>query len=295
MEQNKRDKIQKLLKEKQDKIYGVKGFGFGKKAIDNVDMTRRSVDFVGNTYYYVDRDMDVLVKGAATKTIADNGPDSGADVMIKHQADHYLDTSHMVGKLTALKEEEYEQGKYGITATSLIPDHAKGNENLTNYQMRMYDQHSIGFIYRDLSIADKTSKMENERENWNEIYPQLLNPEKADELGFFFVVKEIELWEISVVAYGANQLTPYLGSKGANKDTAMNGLFSRLDILKGQYGQETKSGKKNIELQIRQIKQMMNEVVNWKPSAKDILFEPSDPDTITAAQLSDAINKFKLF
>jgi hypothetical protein len=215
--------------------------------------------------------------------------------MIKHQADHYLDTSHMVGKLTALKEEEYEQGKYGITATSLIPDHAKGNENLTNYQMRMYDQHSIGFIYRDLSIADKTSKMENERENWNEIYPQLLNPEKADELGFFFVVKEIELWEISVVAYGANQLTPYLGSKGANKDTAMNGLFSRLDILKGQYGQETKSGKKNIELQIRQIKQMMNEVVNWKSSAKDILFEPSDPDTITAAQLSDAIEKFKLF
>jgi hypothetical protein len=65
--------------------------------------------------------------------------------------------------------------------------------------------------------------------------------------------------------------------------------------LKGQYGQETKSGKKNIELQIRQIKQMMNEVVNWKSSAKDILFEPSDPDTITAAQLSDAIEKFKLF
>ncbi len=295
MEQNKRDKIQRLLKEKQDKIYGVKGFGNGAKAIENVDMTRRSVDFVGNTYNYVDHDWDVLVKGAAVKTIADNGPDSGADVIIKHQSDHVLATSHMVGKLTALKEEEYEKGKYGITATSMLPDHAKGNEHLTNYQMRMYDQHSIGFMYRDLGIADKESEMESERENWNEVYPQLINPEKADEMGFFFVVKEIELWEISVVPYGANQLTPYLGSKGADKNTILTGLFSRLDILKGQYGQETKSGKKNIELQIRQIKQMMKEVVNWKPSAKDTLIEPSDPDTMTASILSDAVEKFKLF
>ncbi len=289
-------KLQQLLQEKQNTLYGVKGFGDGNKAIENVDMTKRSVDFVGNTYYYVDKVGDVLVKGAAKKSINDNGPKSETEDQIRHQSDHFLDLDHIVGKLTYLNEEEYAPGKYGLTATSYIPEHAEGNKHLINYQMRIYSQHSIGFLYRNVEVASLIYGEKKAKDNWKEYYPQLLNPSEADRLEYFFVVKEIELWEISVVNFAANKLTPYLGAKGVDNNTLLTSLFMRLDSLKKQYGENTKSSKKNIELQIKQIKQMMNEIINCKPSTKDtLLHEPSENDTLMLQALSNAISDFKLY
>lgn len=260
---------EQLLREKKQTIYGVKAFN--SKADLEVSGGERTVSFVGNTYYYADAVLDVLVDGAAKKTIKENGPGSDAEDKINHIADHKLDTDHLIGRFVELGEGQYEHPKYGeltgILGSSFIPDTTRGDEYLLNYINKMYNQHSIGFLYRDLMLADKESTYEEHRKNWDEYYPQIINKELVDKYGFFFVVKEIELWEISTVMKGANKLTSTLGVKSDDPQTALIELYNRLEILNGLY-KSGNASKKKTELQIRQIKQMMSEIVNERPLGK---------------------------
>ena len=280
---------QQMLDEKKRTLYGVKAFNAGNKA--DVNTSNRTVSFVGNTYYYADAFLDVLVSGAAKKTIADNGPTSTAEEKINHIADHKLDTDHLIGRFTKLEEGTYEHQKYGelkgIISDSFIPETQKGDEYLMNYENKMYNQHSIGFMYRDLILADKESVNQSDRMIFEEYYPQVINKEVIDKYGFFFVVKEIELWEISTVMRGANKLTTTLGIKSDDSNTALIELYNRLEILGGMY--KSSSSKKNIELQMRQIKQIMSEIVNDKSQIK-VTEKPTEDSILTT---DDIKNWFK--
>ena len=280
---------QQMLDEKKRTLYGVKAFNAGNKA--DVSTSNRTVSFVGNTYYYADAYLDVLVSGAAKKTIADNGPTSTAEEKINHIADHKLDTDHLIGRFTKLEEGTYEHQKYGelkgIISDSFIPETQKGDEYLMNYVNEMYNQHSIGFMYRDLILADKESVNQSDRMMFEEYYPQVINKEVIDKYGFFFVVKEIELWEISTVMRGANKLTTTLGIKSDDSNTALIELYNRLEILGGMY--KSSSSKKNIELQMRQIKQIMSEIVNDKSQIK-VTEKPTEDSILTT---DDIKNWFK--
>ena len=262
--------------EKLNKIFAVKSSN--DDSVKDVDLSRRHVEMNWNTYFFIDSDYDMLVPGAAKKSINDKGPDSEAGWKIKHQKDHFIGTDYQIGIVKEL-EEVRQNNNYFIRAVSKIPQTTKGNDYLINYQEGLFDQHSIGFIYRDLAFAGKESEFETERENWEKYYPLALNPEKADKDGFFFIVKEIELWEGSVVTFGANQLTPFLGVKGENKENIKLKLYNRIDILQKQLrtGKQSDEMMKNFELNILQIKQIISDLV--EPLSKmDTLKEPFKKD-----------------
>jgi len=267
-----------LLKRKKENTYfGIKNAGA--LSIKDVDVNKRTVTGVLNTYFWIDSDYDMLIPGVATRTIKNSGPQSNAIAKIKHQADHVLDTEHIVGKYQILKETVIND-KTVLYFESKIPETSKGNDHLINYQSEIYDQHSIGFRYVDYVLAEKDSINELHRQNWDDFYPLAINKEVANEFGMFYVVKEIQLFEGSVVMFGANSLTAYLGSKSTDKKNIKLDLLNRTkkmtDILKN--GKLTDDGFKDLQLQLLQNQQIISEIEFNNEPAKKITPTPGSID-----------------
>ena len=271
------NRIEELKKNKMSKFYPVKGQN--QNSVKQVDFNRRTVQFIGNTYYHVDSDLDILIEGAAKKTISDRGPASNANAKIKHLSDHKMSVEKMVGKPIVIEETKMD-GKTVIYCESEIFETPAGDEHLVKYQTGGYDQHSIGFRYVDIEYAEKDSENSDAKAYWNEYFPQLLNPDEAERYDYFWVVKEIELYEISVVTFGANSLTPVIGVKSKDKETMAFELATRLNSMQKQFTEEIKTGKqgkefvRTMDLQILQIKQVIDDLLNNQPSLKDTLKEP---------------------
>lgn len=269
----------KTLKEKLDTHFGVKT---SNSNLDiKVEDEARTIKAIANTYFLIDSDQDMLVPGSASKSINDRGPSSNATAKIKHQSDHILSSKSVVGRITKLEEKEIN-GNTVLYFESFIPETRKGNDDLENYKQGLYDNHSIGFRYKKLDLAVKDSTNESERKLWDEFIPKALNPEKAEEAGFFWVVKEIELFEISVVSFGANKLTPFLGSKSKDANSKIKSdLFERIDNLNEQLKltANTKDDRKNIGLEFLQLKQIINDLELHEPSKKSTHIEPDNTDT----------------
>jgi len=258
-----------------------------------VDEGDRIVKGIANTYFFIDEDYDMLVTGCALKSIKDRGVESKAVSKIKHQADHSLKTSEVVGRLTVLDERVVDK-KTVLYFESKIPKTLKGDDHLQNYIEGVYENHSIGFRYRDIRFAKKDSEIAKERNLWNEYYPLALNPKKADENGYFFVVKEIELFEISVVSFGSNSLTPNLTGKG--KDFIKNikaEINTRLESLNEQLKMNADvEDFKTIDLEILQLRQIVEDLELKEPLKIDTQEdEPLKIDT----QEDDESGKHKLF
>lgn len=251
------------------------------KSVKAIDAENRIVKLIANTYFFIDNDWDMLIPGCAKKSINDRGPKSDANAKIKHQSDHLLNTKNVVGRFIVLDERQID-GLEVLYGESHIPETTKGNDDLVNYQDEIYDNHSIGFIYKNLIWASKDSEDELSRAAWDEFFPLAINPEKADEIGGFWVVKEIELFEISVVSYGSNELTPNLTGKSKDgEDKIKVNLFERLDELNRQLksNAETKGQKRQVDMGFLQVKQIITEMKLEQPSKKGTHNEPPNDDT----------------
>ena len=90
----------------------------------------------------------------------------------------------------------------------------------------------------------------------------LVNPEDAVKAGIMFVIKEIELFEGSTVAIGANQLTPFLGVKSGNIDLQKVKLNDKITLIEKQLkkGKQSDETLYEMSIQLRQIKQLINEI-----------------------------------
>jgi hypothetical protein len=69
------------------------------------------------------------------------------------------------------------------------------------YKNNEIDQHSVGMIYVNIDLAVNNPESELEFKNWNEVYPLLGNPEKADAKGYFWIIREAKLKEYSCVLW----------------------------------------------------------------------------------------------
>lgn len=277
------------LQDKIAKLYSVKSIGLDVK----VDEEERIVKGVGNTYYFIDSDQDMLVAGCSLKSIKDRGPQSKAVAKIKHQTDHSLSVDKTVGKFTVL-EERVLNGKTVLYFESKIPKSSKGDDHLANYKEGVYDNHSIGFRYRKIELAKRDSTISKEKKLWEEFYPKALNPKKADEVGYFFVVKEIELFEISVVSFGANSLTPNMTGKDKNYSKNIKAeIQKRLESLNEQLKVNADVEEvKTIDLEFLQLKQIIHDLELKEPSKIDTPQEPLTIDT-PEEEKSQTINLLK--
>lgn len=283
----------KTFQQKLATHFGVK-ISEGDLTVKEVDADARTIKAIANTYFLIDSDFDMLVTGCAIKSINDRGVNSNAVAKIKHQSDHVLNTKNTVGRITVLDERVIDNNTV-LYFESFIPETRKGLDDLINYQENIYDNHSIGFRYKVIEVADPDGD-EQEQKNWAEFYPKALNPEVADRLGFFWVVKEIELFEISVVSYGANKLTPYLGSKSKEDNNRVKAeLLERIDNIAQlkSTADSSKESRKNIELETLQLKQIITELKLEKPLKKSTqkINEPDNTGTDSKEDSTQLINQ----
>lgn len=251
------------LDQRKAKEYAVKSAD-NPVVIQDVDLHKRIVTGLYNTYNFFDSDCDVILPGAAQKSITERGPDSSSVVKIKHLCFH--DWTQLPGKIQVLKESPVtvEGNKVtGIYFETKMADTTLGNDTLINYQQEVYDNHSIGFQFLDGEWID------SEATGWAKMISKLINPEAAEEAGFAYLWKEIRLYEGSTVAFGANELTPYLGVKDLNnKDALALKVMDRLEKLNKQLTSGTQSDEmmQTFEMQVKQLRQIISELFLKGPS-----------------------------
>jgi HK97 family phage prohead protease len=131
-----------------------------------------------------DADQDIILKGAFTKSLNERGVTSTTARKIAYLYQH--DMSRPIGRFTALAEDE--KGLYFEAELDNIP---LANDVLEQYKSGTLNQHSIGFRY----IADKVDYSKSEDT---------------------YYIKEVDLFEGSVVTMGANENTPFVGLKADN-------------------------------------------------------------------------------
>ena len=216
-------------------FYNIKSL---KNAIVDVDMSKRTVTGYFAKFDNIDSDGDKIKGGAFMKTIAESGP-MGAN-RIKHLKNH--NPAQMIGKLTMLKEDGN-----GLYFESVMSTNSHGKDALIEYQEGLLTEHSIGF---QIMQSDQT------------------NPD-------FQLLTELKLWEGSAVTWGANELTPVVGIKGENITT--EDLVQRLDRLYKacKMGELSDDYLSSVEIEVKQLQQILTEKLESKPSEEDTLTSDS--------------------
>lgn len=293
--------------------YSVKTNGLIQLSIKDVDTSKRTISGVGNAYNYLDSQLDVIMPGAAKRSIISKGPQSDAVAKIKHALNH--DLSLLPGKMTMLEEKEVNikgENVMCLCFESKLSDTTLGNDTLTNYLSGIYDNHSIGFKYLKYKFLNPQAHGNSEEgKEWNDFKSQISNADEYEELSSaipdwmgddgkkVLKVDELNLFEISTVAFGANSLTPYLGNKSAKQtpDTILLQLHNRLKKLESAIKNGTQSDDMmhNILLQIEQIKSLHDEIFQdlQIKTALEQKFNPTK-ETNNDAEFQKQMNDFKL-
>jgi hypothetical protein len=195
-------------------IFFVKGDKIVKADEEGIseDATSLRVKVVANTALYMDSQMDVLIPDCWKTTIKQRKG------MIPHLHDHIHEIGAEIGDVVDIYSQDISLSDLGINKTGktqclIFETDVKKSYNeivFNKYKNKKIKQHSIGLQYIKLDIAINDKDSEKEYNFWKKYYDQLINPEMADERGFFFVIQEIKLLENSAVLFGSNELTPTL-------------------------------------------------------------------------------------
>lgn len=153
-------------------------------SIKDMDLKQGIVTGYAASFNTLDSDNDIILPGAFSKTIKDQGPES-IQPRIKHLLNH--NTSQPLGKPTILKED-----LTGLYYESQVGSHSLAVDFLKMVDSGLITEHSIGF-----STIKKT--VVNPDADWRDQQTQ---------------IHEVKLWEFSsLTAWGANQYTPLVGVK----------------------------------------------------------------------------------
>lgn len=196
----------------------------------------------------LDADYDVIRKGAFTKSIKENGPNSLGNRRIAHLRNH--DWDRQIGKILELYEDEK-----GLVFVSKLGRSTEGKDALYDYQDGILREHSIGFNY----INDKMKFVE-----------------KSDysEEGHFDIF-EVKLWEGSGVTFGSNSITPVI--EAAKDSGDVSPVLVKLKEMENSFLKALKEGKgtdlrlEQIEARFKQIQQIKDSLISEKPSIKDTM------------------------
>ena len=160
----------------------------------------------------LDSDMDIIRKGAFSKSISERGPQTNSNRQIKFLHQHQV--KEPIGIYKMLMEDET-----GLYAEVQIENTPFGDVILERYNSGIYKEHSIGFQYvfdkcNWIQIPKSQVPIELQECDDNCIEPE---QEQTDTINAF-ECKELNLFEGSVVTFGANENTPFLGFKGNSDD-----------------------------------------------------------------------------
>jgi len=164
---------------------------------------------VGNTYLWMDSHEDVHAKGCFSKSIKENKN-------IFHLHDHEFKITAKVGEPLKVYEQEIAWKDLGVeregNTQALLMDteimKEYNSQIFAEYKSNKINQHSVGMVYVKLDLAVNDEEYEEEHKVWLDNIDAIGNKEMAEEKGYFWLVREAKLIEISAVLMGSNELTP---------------------------------------------------------------------------------------
>lgn len=252
---------------------------YNKKAVSGavVDMTddSKTVTVYYSAFGNVDSDGDVIMPGAFTKSIKENGPQG------KNRIWHLF--NHSTDKPVS-KPKELSEDSFGLKAVVKMPNTTLGRDTYELYKDGHITEHSIGF---------KTVKSQA-KTGYNEI-------------------NEIQLFEGSSVLWGANSNTPTVMVKSEIKSTLIDEIAKTIKSLRnGFYTDETFG---LLELKLKQLQQYLaemeddmsvpsedqpqtdfpGELDNPEDQAEDALEEEEDPMVSIEIEINKYLQSFKIF
>lgn len=293
-------------KSRESYSYSFKGDGAFTFKLEDVNASKRTIMGVGNTYKYMDSQLDVLMPGCAKRSIEAMGPESTGGPKIKHALFH--DLTRLPGKMTMLEEREVNikgQNMMCLCFESKLNNSQEGNETLEKYLDGTYDQHSIGFRYLKVKAFDPTAHGNSvEGKEWDEFKDEITNANEYESLAAntwdsrVLRVDEIKLFEISTVAFGANPLTPYTGNKSVSHDILRLHYNTRLKKLTEAFKNFVPSSdaKYDIECQISQLESIHDMIFDDEGIKKYVSdkFNARPKDINNDAKFMESLKSFKL-
>lgn len=182
-----------------------------------------AVDVYANVAGWCDSYNDVMIKDNWNKSINDIGV-SGEKIMY-HLKNHSYSTDSIIAKDASLYSKMVDTSIFNITTDikkvqalmmSSIVMEEYDRKCFLLYRDGQIKQHSIGLQYIKLYLCLNSDEPEDAqfKDNWDKYYSQVINKEKVDKSGYFWAVTESKIIEVSVVLYGANELTPTESAKG---------------------------------------------------------------------------------
>ena len=175
------------------------------------NMSSINVTAAINTTNVIDSHMDLHVKGIWNKSVRENKN-------ILHLQEHKMDFDSIISDSkdlkVSVKELTWKELGFdfeGNTQALIFDSTVKRDRNekmFKQYAKGYVKNHSVGMQYVKLELAVNEPEFEKEFDFWNKYISLAINPEKAEEMGYFWVVQEAKVIEGSAVPIGSNQLTP---------------------------------------------------------------------------------------
>lgn len=183
------------------------------------DQDTLRVKVVANTANWIDSHLDMILEGAATKSINERKS------LIPHLYDHEHSVMAEVGDVVDIYPQKLQLRELGINREGSTESIIFVSDVKKEYNERVFDrykkgkatQHSIGLQYVKLELAVNDKDYEKEYDFFKKYYDIAINPEAADQYGYFWIVSEYKLIENSVVLFGSNELTGTLEVEGEEK------------------------------------------------------------------------------
>ncbi len=189
--------------------------------IDAANLSELYVKAIINTTNIIDSHMDLHIPGLWKKTVNENKS-------ILHVQEHrsrefkaiIADGADLVAttKKYTWKELGYDfKGK-----TEALQFNSNVRKDRNEYMFNQYagghvKNHSVGMRYVKYVMCIDNADYGAEFEAWEKYLPQAVNPEVAENRGYFWAVTEAKAIEGSAVPLGSNWITPTL-SVGSNKE-----------------------------------------------------------------------------
>lgn len=187
----------------------------------NTDIVVRSVI---NTTNILDSHYDVHIKGLWKKSLNEA---KSLYLLQEHQMKFDKVISDQVKAYTQSISWSNLGYSYDGKTEALVFDsvlqQARNPFMFEQYSNGYVKNHSVGMRYVKMVFAVNSEERwwKEEKDNWDKYYPQIVNKEAADELGFFWAVTEAKVVEGSAVLVGSNQATPTISiTEAGQKSTS---------------------------------------------------------------------------
>ena len=193
--------------------------------VDPSNLNSLKVICIINTTNFLDSHQDLHLPGLWNKSLQENK-------MIMHLQGHEMefdkiisDGKHLKAYAKKFKWAELGYDYPGETEALVFESEILRKRNefmLEQYANGWVKSHSVGMFYVKMDMAINDEDMPNYYEAWQKYYPQIVNPEMADERGYFWYVLEAKCVEGSAVPIGSNSATPTLDVKNQTGEPTDN-------------------------------------------------------------------------